>query len=226
MKKLPVFETFYSWQGEGCHTGKSAFFIRLFGCPVHCPWCDSAGTWHPDHIPEIIEKRSVETLVAEAIKENPEIVVITGGEPAIHDLTQLTAALRQVGQSVHLETSGAFPIRGTFDWITVSPKVWKEPIESCITQADEFKLIVDSTDAVRLWESKIGQQFNDRPVWLHPEWSLRGEADILQIINTSVKKQTNRYRAGYQLHKLYQVDQEDKRSKPTIELAPVSREYF
>ncbi|MDG2170458.1 MAG: 7-carboxy-7-deazaguanine synthase QueE, partial [Opitutales bacterium] len=87
MKPLPVYETFYSWQGEGCHMGKSAFFIRLFGCPIKCPWCDSAGTWHPDFVPETIERISVEALVAQAKEHNPAIVVITGGEPCIHDLT-------------------------------------------------------------------------------------------------------------------------------------------
>jgi organic radical activating enzyme len=219
VNRLPTYETFFTWQGEGCHMGRSAFFIRLFGCPVHCPWCDSAGTWHPDHVPETIDKRSIASLVTEAEKHSPEIVVITGGEPCIHDLSELTTALHKAGLSVNLETSGAFPIRGSFDWITVSPKVWKKPIQACIEQASEFKIIVDSTAAVELWEREIGEQFSDRPVWLHPEWSKRAEPEILGLINSSVKDGKHPYRAGYQLHKLYRVDEEDERSKPQIDLS-------
>ncbi|MCZ6674497.1 MAG: 7-carboxy-7-deazaguanine synthase QueE [Verrucomicrobia bacterium] len=218
MKRLPIYETFFSWQGEGCHMGKSAFFIRLFGCPVHCPWCDSAGTWHPGHIPERIEKRTIEELVAEATEQKPQLVIITGGEPCIHDLSGLTDALQNADMTVHLETSGAFPVQGTFDWITVSPKVWKKPIQSCIEQADEFKLIVDSSEAVSLWEQEIGKQFIDRPIWLHPEWSKRADPKILGLINACVKEGKHLYRAGYQLHKLYRVDEEDVRSKPTVNL--------
>jgi organic radical activating enzyme len=218
VKKLPVYETFYSWQGEGCHMGKSAFFIRLFGCPVHCPWCDSAGTWHPDHIPETIDRRTIEALVSEAIEHQPQIVVITGGEPCIHDLTGLCRTLHDKNLPVHLETSGAFEIKGHFDWITVSPKIWKYPLQSCIEQADEFKLIVDADDAIDLWEHQIGAHYANRPVWLHPEWSKRKKAEILRLINSKVKTGVHMYRAGYQLHKLYSVDEEDIRSKPTINL--------
>ena len=218
MKALPVYETFYTWQGEGCHMGKPAFFIRLFGCPVHCPWCDSAGTWHPDHIPSHIEKRSVETLVTEAKQHAPGIVVITGGEPCIHNFTHLTDHLRAADIRVHLETSGAFPIQGTFDWITLSPKVWKKPLAECLKIAHEFKVIVDSESAINIWENEISQYWAGKPVWLHPEWSLSKNAKILALINSRVKESVYGYRAGYQLHKLYQVDEEDSRSQPTINL--------
>lgn len=218
MKQLPIYETFYTWQGEGCHMGKPAFFIRLFGCPVHCPWCDSAGTWHPDHIPKHIEKKLTNELVSEALINDPGIVIVTGGEPCIHDLTELTTALQTAGLKVHLETSGAFPIRGTFDWITLSPKIWKKPLNECLSKADEFKLIVDSTSALNIWENEIAQFWKDKPIWLHPEWSLSKDPEILGLINSRVKESAYGYRAGYQLHKLYQVDEEDARSKPTIEL--------
>jgi len=218
VKPLPTYETFFTWQGEGCHMGKPAFFIRLFGCPVHCPWCDSAGTWHTDQIPDVIDKRSIQTLVDEALVHKPELVIITGGEPCIHNLTALTNALHQAGLQINLETSGAFPIQGQFDWITVSPKVWEKPIVSCIELAHEFKVIVDSMDAIDLWENEIGSQYGERPVWLHPEWSKRSNPEILGLINSKVKEARFCYRAGYQLHKLYQVDEEDARSKPTIDL--------
>ena len=235
MKKLPVYETFFSWQGEGCHMGKSAYFIRLYGCPVHCPWCDSAGTWHPDHA------RSSEFMKPEASYQNPEpsaqnpaprfqrilprelaeraaqrrphIVVITGGEPAIHDLSELTDCLRERKLKVHLETSGAFPLRGTFDWVTVSPKEWKKPLLDCLVRADELKIVVDSLQAVDYWEKEIGHVWCTGSIWLHPEWSKRNDRAILQLINRKVKEGKYPYRAGYQLHKIYSVDEEDAESE-------------
>ena len=93
MTGLPVYERFHSWQGEGVHLGKSAFFIRLHGCPIHCSWCDSAGTWHPDHRPESVDHMDPQELADEAFLSCPEIVVITGGEPAIHDLQDLAYQL-------------------------------------------------------------------------------------------------------------------------------------
>jgi 7-carboxy-7-deazaguanine synthase len=209
MKTLPIHESFYTWQGEGSHMGKPAFFIRLFGCPVHCPWCDSAGTWHPDHIPSSIDRFTVDALVDQALKHQPEIVVITGGEPSIHDLSALTGALRARNLPVHLETAGCFEIRGNFDWITVSPKVWKKPIQESLAKADEFKIIVDKHGAIDLWEREIGSYYSGKPVWLHPEWSKRNDPEILGAINSAVKNRKHLYRAGYQLHKLFGVDEED-----------------
>ena len=209
MKKLPVYETFFSWQGEGCQMGKSAFFIRLYGCPVHCPWCDSAGTWHPDHIPDKVEKISPRKLAEMAAERRPRIVVITGGEPAIHDLGELTDCLRERKLKVHLETAGAFPLLGTFDWVTVSPKEWKKPILDCIVRANELKIVVDSLHAIDYWEKEIGHVWCSDSIWLHPEWSKRNDQAILQLINRKVKEGKHPYRAGYQLHKIYGVDEED-----------------
>ena len=262
MKKLPIYETFFSWQGEGCHMGKSAYFIRLYGCPVHCPWCDSAGTWHPDHAgssahgasrreergnrkeerkgtkggasrqssvvsnqqpasstqnpepsaqnPEPRFQRICPRELAErAAERRPHIVVITGGEPAIHDLSELTDCLRERKLKVHLETSGAFPLRGTFDWVTVSPKEWKKPLLDCLVRADELKIVVDSLQAVDYWEKEISHVWCTDSIWLHPEWSKRNDRAILQMINRKVKEGKHPYRAGYQLHKIYEVDEED-----------------
>lgn len=203
---LPVHETFHTFQGEGFHLGRSAFFIRLFGCPVHCPWCDSAGTWHPDHIPDRIDRICIDKLVTMARAAKPDIVVITGGEPAIHELSRLAQGLREQHLPVHLETSGGFALKGTFDWVTLSPKRWKEPLEATVAQADEFKLIVDSPDAITHWNDCLGLQQQSKPVWLHPEWSLHRDAPTLQRIADWVRSHGAPFRAGWQLHKNYGVD--------------------
>lgn len=201
---LPLNEQFYSFQGEGTHAGKAAYFIRTFGCPVHCPWCDSAGTWHPDYIPEKIERIREDELAAAATASKAEFVVVTGGEPAIHDLSPLVNALHVAGMKAHIETSGAFPIKGNFDWITLSPKRWKLPLEENIQKAHEFKIIVDSTSSIEEYASVL--KINSRPIWLHPEWSQRENADILNAITDWVKAHGAPYRAGWQMHKPYRAD--------------------
>lgn len=208
---LPVHEQFYSFQGEGAHAGKAAYFIRTFGCPVHCPWCDSAGTWHPDYVPETINRINAGEIVAAAAATQAEFAVVTGGEPAIHDLKPLVDALHAVGLKAHLETSGAFPIKGDFDWITLSPKRWKLPLEANLSKANEFKIIVDSVSAIKEYAAILSAT-EDRPVWLHPEWSHRDKTDILNAITDWVKAYGMPYRAGWQLHKPYKADILDPKS--------------
>jgi organic radical activating enzyme len=207
---LPIHEQFYTFQGEGAHAGRAAYFIRTFGCPVHCPWCDSAGTWHPDYIPAKIERIAVDSLVAEVASTKAEFVVVTGGEPAIHNLAPLVDALHGIGRAVHLETSGAFVIKGDFDWITLSPKRWKWPLAENIAQADEFKIIVDRDGAIAEYAEVIGK--TAQPVWLHPEWSQHGDAATLDTITKWVKTHGAPYRAGWQMHKHYAADLKDARS--------------
>lgn len=208
---LPIHERFYTFQGEGLHAGRAAFFIRTFGCPVHCPWCDSAGTWHPDYVPARIERFSPEDLAAEAAASGAEFTVLTGGEPAIHDLTPLCEALHARKQKVHLETSGAFPIRGAFDWITLSPKRWKPPLRENIARSDEFKIIVDDPGAIEEYANMIEPSATS-PVWLHPEWSRHEDPLILGAITAWVKKHAAPYRAGWQMHKHYAADLDDPRA--------------
>lgn len=212
-------ELFHSWQGEGAHLGRSAYFIRLFGCPVHCPWCDSAGTWHPDFVPADVAKHSPHALAEAAEKSGAEFVVITGGEPAIHDLSLLCEEIGKRGLGRHLETSGGFEIKGEFDWITLSPKWQKLPLESSLAAASEFKLIVEDAESVSRWVDELGEFFRkEKPVWLHPEWSQRGDAAVLQSITRWVKEHGAPYRAGYQLHKLYNADLLDPNSRESAPL--------
>lgn len=221
MVPLPVHERFMSWQGEGVHAGRAAFFIRLYGCPVHCPWCDSAGTWHPAFAPIDLAYRPPDDLAWEAAGSGAPFVVITGGEPAIHDLTALTGALRAHGLPCHLETSGGFPIRGTFDWITVSPKWRKLPLKENLEQAHEWKLIIEDENSVDRWIEYLGDKPAVAHVWLHPEWSQRDNPAVLNAINRAVKQRGDPFRAGYQLHKCFAVDEEDDRSRTAVPLGGV-----
>jgi 7-carboxy-7-deazaguanine synthase len=224
-KLYPIHEMFNTWQGEGVHMGEAAFFIRTFGCPVHCAWCDSSGTWHKDYIPTHISRLSGESLASEAANARATKVVITGGEPAIHDLTELTAALHNRGINAHLETSGAFPIQGSFDWVTVSPKWAAMPLSENLLLANEWKLIIENTESIDDWWAELRQIYvfrvnNGRPptIWLHPEWSQRSNYELLSQISEAVKEVPGRFRAGYQLHKVYDVDTLDNRSAPKAPL--------
>ena len=218
MKPLPVNECFHTWQGEGVHLGKSAYFIRLQGCPVKCPWCDSAGTWHPDWKPKDLDKVSPQTLARQARESGCEIVVITGGEPTIHDLSDLTQELSKQNLPVHLETCGGFPILGNFDWITLSPKWWQLPLDENLEQAHELKIIVEDTDSISKWTDELHDRHNCQHIWLHPEWSQVQNPKILESISNWVKTHGHPYRAGYQLHKVFNVDQLDPNARPNVPL--------
>ena len=135
---LPVMEHFYTLQGEGVHQGKAAYFIRLGGCDVGCTWCDVKDSWeagrHPLH--------TIDNLVLTVQQVPGEIVVITGGEPLMHDLTLLTEALHAAGKRTHMETSGSSPLSGSWDWITLSPKKFKQPLPGILPLASELKIVV------------------------------------------------------------------------------------
>ena len=218
VNELPVYERFHSWQGEGVHFGRSAFFIRLHGCPVHCPWCDSAGTWHPDHKPDHVDRISPVQLAEEAFSSACEFVVITGGEPTIHNLHDLTYELRNRNLPIHLETCGAYSIKGEMDWITLSPKNLAPPLDKNLVLADEFKIIIEGVDSIQDWSDKIPFSEFGVPTWLQPEWSCSQDSHLLSSINEWIKKHGAPYRAGFQMHKLYLADESDQRSKPTAAL--------
>jgi 7-carboxy-7-deazaguanine synthase len=217
-----VHERFATFQGEGVHAGQPAFFIRLFGCPVKCPWCDSAGTWHPNWVPKDVEIMTTERLVGEATAVLSHRAVITGGEPTIYDLTDLTIGLQDESILVHLETSGAFPLKGTVDWITLSPKKWKPPIQEMVADTDEFKFIIESPEDILFYYEMIKdlgfKSAGIVPIWLHPEWSQRDNKEVLNAIAKAVTFGEDIFRAGWQLHKLYQVDALDHRTRPLVPL--------
>lgn len=220
----PVHEMFYTFQGEGSAMGLPAFFVRLFGCPIKCSFCDAAGTWHPQYVPPSVLKFSPSQILDAVQQAEASLVVITGGEPTIFDLEPLVSVLQEAGKEVHLETSGAFMIQGDFDWIVLSPKTAKPPIRDSVTRADEFKLIIEKPSdigtATQLLTDTGAYKLDEesRNLWLHPEWGQRSNPHVLNAIIDKVKHGDGPYRAGWQLHKLYLADARDSRSRPLVPL--------
>lgn len=194
---FPVVETFHSIQGEGAWAGVNAFFIRLGGCDVGCPWCDTKESWHDRH-----PQRSVAELTQAACAVKPAIVVITGGEPLMHDLKPLTSSLRAAGLRIHLETSGAHPLSGDFDWITLSPKQFKPPLASIYAQISELKIVINTKDDF-LWAEQQAEQVDQEVLkYLQPQWDkhLTSQNLIFEHI-----LQHPQWRLSLQTHKFLQV---------------------
>ena len=168
----PVMEAFATVQGEGAHTGTPSWFIRLGGCDVGCVWCDVKESWDPEAHP----RQSVEELVAAAVDSRRKTVVVTGGEPAMHNLAPLTDALRAAGLTAHIETSGAHPPTGTWDWVTLSPKKFKACREDVYPLADELKVVVFHRSDMD-WAAEHAEHVReDCGLFLQPEWDRRDDA--------------------------------------------------
>src|SRR6185437_2204165 len=169
LRTLPVMEVFYTLQGEGFHQGKAAYFIRLAGCDVGCVWCDVKESWDPAVHPQ----QSVSQLVAGAKSHPGRIVVITGGEPLMQDCGPLTEQLQAAGFHTHIETSGAYPLSGQWDWICLSPKKFKAPLPDLIRKADELKVVIFHPSDFA-WAEKYAALVNpDCKLFLQPELSKR-----------------------------------------------------
>ena len=173
----PVMEHFYTLQGEGLHTGKAAYFIRLGGCDVGCVWCDVKESWDAEKHP----KMSVAEIVSIASANPGRIAVITGGEPAMHDLTALCNQLQQQGFATHIETSGSYPINGAIDWVTLSPKKFKAPIQETLDKANELKVVVYHPSDLKWAEEHAAKVGPDCLLYLQPEWSKRDSVTPLII---------------------------------------------
>jgi organic radical activating enzyme len=168
---LPVMEHFYTLQGEGYHQGKAAYFIRLAGCDVGCVWCDVKESWDRAKHPSM----AIDDLV-KMVKTTPaEIVVITGGEPLLHNLDALTSALQAAGLKTHLETSGAHPLSGHWNWICLSPKKFKAPLPEIVPIANELKVIVFNQSDFAWAEKYAAQVSPSCNLYLQPEWEKAGQ---------------------------------------------------
>ncbi|NTS43077.1 7-carboxy-7-deazaguanine synthase QueE [Flavisolibacter sp. BT320] len=191
-------EHFYTLQGEGVHQGKAAYFIRLGGCDVGCVWCDVKESWDAGKHPLY----AVEELVS-TVKATPaQIVVITGGEPLLHDLAVLTTALHKAGLRVHIETSGSSPLSGELDWITLSPKKFKAPLAEVLPFASELKIVVFNKSDFAWAETWAAQVSPECRLFLQPEWSKRDQMTPLIV---DYIKENPQWQLSLQVHKYINV---------------------
>jgi organic radical activating enzyme len=172
--KIPVMEYFYTLQGEGTYQGKAAYFIRLGGCDVGCVWCDVKDSWdatkHPSFSVEEIVNNMQNTLPITQQKNMNPIVVITGGEPLMHNLDLLTNKIKDAGYRTHLETSGAHPLSGSWDWICLSPKKFKAPLPEICKVANELKVVIYHPSDLKWAELYAETVSPECRVFLQPEW--------------------------------------------------------
>jgi organic radical activating enzyme len=197
-RALPVMEHFYTIQGEGLHQGKAAYFIRLGGCDVGCSWCDVKDSWDASKHPRM----EIADIVSVAAAHPGKIVVITGGEPLMYDLGPLTRALRTAGLRTHIETSGAHPLTGKWDWICLSPKKFKLPVEGFHEHADELKIIVYNKHDLQWAEQHAALVGSSCHLLLQPEWSK--EKKMLPLMVDYVKAHP-KWRISLQTHKYMDV---------------------
>jgi len=196
--KLPVMEAFYTLQGEGFHAGRAAYFIRLGGCDVGCVWCDVKESWDAEIHPKI----SISQIVADASQHNGRLAVITGGEPLMYNLDELTAALKDAGFQTNIETSGAHPMSGYWDWVCFSPKKFKEAHPSIFEQANELKVIVYNKSDFKFAEKYAKLVNKDCQLLLQPEWSKK---DTMQPLIVEYIKQNPQWRISLQTHKYLDI---------------------
>lgn len=195
---LPLMEDFYTIQGEGFYQGRAAYFIRLGGCDVGCVWCDVKESWDADAHPRV----SVEEMVARAKNSGTKLVVITGGEPAMYDLSNLTKSLQAAGLQTNIETSGAYPLTGTWDWVCFSPKKFKVPNPSVYSLANELKIIVYNKSDFA-WAEEFAQKVSPAcKLFLQPEWSK--EKQMLPEIIGYVKANP-KWEVSLQIHKYMNI---------------------
>jgi 7-carboxy-7-deazaguanine synthase len=196
--ELPVMEDFYTLQGEGYHQGKAAYFIRLGGCDVGCVWCDVKDSWDAGKHP----KFKVESLKLKVLETPARLVVITGGEPLMHNLDELTTSLKAAGLQTNIETSGAHPLSGTWDWICLSPKKFKAPLAGILPMANELKVVIFNKSDFE-WAETYASQMNPQcKLYLQPEWD---KASIVTPLIIEYIKANPKWELSLQLHKYINV---------------------
>ena len=191
-------EAFYTLQGEGYHQGRAAFFIRLGGCDVGCVWCDVKESWDANAHPV----KSINDIVREATKFPARLAVVTGGEPLMHDLTELTNELHAAGFQTNIETSGSSPMSGTWDWICFSPKKFKEPLHEILQEAHELKIVVFNNSDFNWAEKHAALVSPDCKLYLQPEWE---KASIVTPMIIDYIKSNPQWELSLQIHKYINV---------------------
>lgn len=196
--RLPVMEQFYTIQGEGFHNGRPAYFIRIAGCDVGCVWCDVKESWDANEH----KFEYVESLVQKAKETNCGFCVITGGEPCMYDLNDLTTALRNSGIEVAIETSGCYTLQGKIDWYCFSPKKFKGPVEEAYSHAKELKIVISHPSDFKWAETHAEKVSTDCRLYLQPEWS-KQEQFLPEIID--YVKEHPKWKISLQTHKFMDI---------------------
>jgi len=194
---LPLMEEFYTIQGEGFHTGTASYFIRIGGCDVGCHWCDVKESWNEKLHPAT----STDLIVANA-KKYAKIVIITGGEPLMWNMDYITSKLKQENLNVHIETSGAYPLSGKWDWICLSPKKNKLPLEEIYDKADELKMIIYNKNDFKFALEQAKKVSAKCTLFLQPEWSKK-EITTPLIIDFVMKNP--QWKISLQTHKYLNI---------------------
>ncbi len=199
IRELPVMESFYSVQGEGYYQGTPAFFIRLGGCDVGCHWCDVKESWDAGKH----EVLTVEQIVADAKQTPAKLIILTGGEPLMYDLTFLCQKLREAGFSINIETSGVYPYSGEIDWVCFSPKKFKEPQEAFFELADELKVVIFHPSDIA-WAEQLAQKIKKPSckLYLQAEWD---RADVMNEKIISYIKNNPHWNISLQTHKYLNI---------------------
>lgn len=195
---LPLMEEFYTIQGEGYNTGKAAYFIRLGGCDVGCHWCDVKESWNADLHP----LTETDTIVENASRYPGKAVVVTGGEPLIYNLDYLTTSLQQRGIKTFIETSGAYPVSGVWDWICLSPKKFKGPLSQISGLAHELKIIVFNKSDFLWAEEHAKAVLPTCKLYLQPEWS---QAQKVTPLIIEYVKENPQWEISLQTHKYLNI---------------------
>jgi organic radical activating enzyme len=195
---LPLMEAFYTLQGEGYHSGKAAYFIRLAGCDVGCFWCDVKESWEAEKHPQV----TVNEIVEMACQHPSRLAVITGGEPLMHNLETLTTNLKTIGFQTHIETSGAYPLSGHFDWICLSPKRFKPALDEFFLIANELKVVIFKEKDLIWAEGFASRVSKDCQLFLQPEWDKA--PTVLPLIMNYIKDNP-KWRISLQTHKYMDI---------------------
>ena len=195
---LPVMEHFYTIQGEGFHQGRAAYFIRLGGCDVGCVWCDVKDSWDADRHP----KFNIEDLILNVENTSAKLVVITGGEPLMHNLDVLTSRLQSKGFETNIETSGAHTLSGSWNWICLSPKKFKAPLTEIIPLANELKIVVFNKSDFDWAEKYAALVSPSCRLFLQPEWD---KMSVITPMIIDYIKQHPQWKLSLQIHKYINV---------------------
>jgi len=194
---LPLMEEFYTIQGEGFHTGKAAYFIRIGGCDVGCHWCDVKESWNADLHPPTSSNNIVNN-----VKNIANTVVVTGGEPSMWNLEYITKSLQNLQIKTHVETSGAYKLTGLWDWICLSPKKTKLPLEAVYLKANELKMIVFNKNDFKFAEEQAAKVSENCELFLQPEWSNKEKMTPL-IVDYVMKNP--KWKISLQTHKYLNI---------------------